>query len=85
MSMFPSVTWTEKSGKAVSRCLSYLLNQDLLCEGGGRFAIADLSGDVLDDPDVFHGTPIAVHLMGRKLEEEELLAVAQETQRCLLP
>lgn len=36
-----------------------------------------------DDPDVFHGTPIAVQLMGRRLEEEELLTVAQEVERCL--
>ena len=37
----------------------------------------------LDDPSIFHGTPVAVQLMGRRLEEEKLLAIAEECQNVL--
>lgn len=39
---------------------------------------------VVDDPQVFHGAPVAVQLMGRRLEEEKLLAIAEEVKECLL-
>ena len=38
----------------------------------------------LDDPVVFHGTPIGLQVMGKRLEEERVLAIAGELRRCLL-
>ena len=39
---------------------------------------------LVDDPHVFHGAPVAVQLMGRRLEEEKVLAIAEEVSQCLL-
>ena len=36
-----------------------------------------------DDPEVFRGAPLAVQIIGRRLEEEKLLASATEIKRCL--
>jgi len=36
-----------------------------------------------DDPEVFHGMPIGLQIMGRRLEEEKVLAVAEEVRRCV--
>jgi amidase len=33
--------------------------------------------DLTDDAEIFHGTPVGVQIVGRKLEEEKILAVAQ--------
>lgn len=36
-----------------------------------------------DDPEVFHGMSIGLQILGRRLEEEKVLAVAEEVRRCL--
>ncbi|KZF19859.1 amidase [Xylona heveae TC161] len=35
------------------------------------------------DPNLFHGTPVGLQLVGRRLEEERVLAAAAELGRCL--
>lgn len=37
--------------------------------------IAELTGWV-DDPDLWHGAPISVQLVGRQMDDERLLAVS---------
>jgi Asp-tRNA(Asn)/Glu-tRNA(Gln) amidotransferase A subunit family amidase len=35
----------------------------------------------LDDPEVYHGAPVAIQVIGRRLSEERTLAVAAEIAR----
>jgi amidase len=37
----------------------------------------------LDDPDAYHGAPVAVQIVGRRLTEERVIAIAQEVGRLL--
>jgi amidase len=37
----------------------------------------------LDDPEIFHGVPIGLQIVGRRLEEERILAISEEVERCL--
>ena len=41
------------------------------------------SDAIIDDPELFHNTPIGLQIMGRQLEEEKVLAAALEVQRCI--
>jgi amidase len=38
---------------------------------------------VLDDPEAYHGAPIAVQIVGRRLTEERVMAIAEEIGRLL--
>ena len=37
----------------------------------------------IDDPETFDGMPVAVQVVGRTLEEEKVLSIAEEMIRCL--
>lgn len=37
----------------------------------------------IDDPETFHGMPVGLQIMGRRLEEEKMLAIAVELERIL--
>ena len=32
---------------------------------------------ILDDPDIYDGAPVSVQLVGRRLQEEKMLALAE--------
>jgi amidase len=36
-----------------------------------------------DNPDLFHGSPVGVQVICRRLEEEKVLAIAEEVQATL--
>lgn len=38
---------------------------------------------ILDDPDVYHGAPVAVQVIGRRLTEERVMTIAEEVGRLL--
>lgn len=38
---------------------------------------------MLDDPDIYHGAPVAVQIIGRRLTEERIMALAEEVGRLL--
>ena len=38
---------------------------------------------LLDDPDVYHGAPVAIQVIGRRLTEEKTMAIAEEIGRLL--
>jgi hypothetical protein len=40
------------------------------------------SNEDLDDPEVFHGEPVGMQIVGRRLEEKAL-AIAEEVVNCL--
>lgn len=35
-----------------------------------------------DDPDLFNNMPIPIQVWGRKLEEEKVLVIMEEVERC---
>lgn len=37
----------------------------------------------LDDPEVYHGAPAAVQIIGRRFTEERIMAIAEEVGRLL--
>ncbi len=37
----------------------------------------------LDDPEAYHGAPVAVQIIGRRLTEERIMAIAEEIGRLL--
>jgi Asp-tRNA(Asn)/Glu-tRNA(Gln) amidotransferase A subunit family amidase len=37
----------------------------------------------IDDPEVYHGAPVAVQIIGRRLTEERVMAIAEEVGRLL--
>ncbi len=37
----------------------------------------------VDDPEAYHGAPIAVQIIGRRLTEERTMAIAEEIGRLL--
>lgn len=45
-----------------------------------RFMSSKLSAD---DPDIYHGAPVGVQLMGRKFDEERTLGIAIEVANIL--
>lgn len=38
---------------------------------------------MVDDPDAYHGAPVAVQIIGRRLTEERVMAIAEEVGRLL--
>ena len=36
-----------------------------------------------DDPDVYHGAPVGIQIVGRKYEEEKIWAIAKIVERIL--
>jgi len=36
-----------------------------------------------DDPEAYHGAPVAVQIVGRRLTEERIMAIAEEVGRLL--
>ena len=36
-----------------------------------------MSDPQTDDPEIYHGAPASIQILGRRLEEEKLLSVAQ--------
>lgn len=32
---------------------------------------------ILDDPEIYHGGPVGIQIVARKLEEEKILAIAK--------
>jgi amidase len=39
--------------------------------------------DGIDDPEAYHGAPVAVQIIGRRLTEERVMAIAEEVGRLL--
>lgn len=37
----------------------------------------------LDNPEAYHGAPVAVQVIGRRLTEERIMAIAEELGRLL--
>lgn len=37
----------------------------------------------LDDPEAYHGAPVAIQVVGRRLTEERVMAIAKEVGRLL--
>ncbi|KAH9832442.1 Amidase enzyme [Teratosphaeria destructans] len=52
--------------------------------GPGRGRYFGYTGVWTYDPEVFHGMPVGLQLVCQRLEEEKLLAIAEEVQRILL-
>lgn len=44
---------------------------------------ADLRAPIPDDPDVYHGTPVAVQLTCRRFEEEKVVALTEMISQAL--
>lgn len=42
-----------------------------------------LTDFLADDPDAYHGAPVAVQIIGRRLTEERIMAIAEEVGRVL--
>jgi amidase len=38
---------------------------------------------VIDDPEAYHGAPVAVQIIGRRLTEERTMAIAEEIGKLL--
>ncbi|KAK0515032.1 hypothetical protein JMJ35_002411 [Cladonia borealis] len=59
---------------------------DFSVEWRGHVPVSDMDREIWEsfDPGDFHGAPVAIQLLGRRLEEEKLLAIAQEFERWLL-
>lgn len=38
---------------------------------------------MVDDPDAYHGAPVAVQIIGRRLTEERVMVIAEEVWRLL--
>ena len=38
---------------------------------------------ILDDPEAYHGAPVAVQIVGRRFTEERIMAIAEEIERLL--
>ena len=47
-----------------------------------RLAYAD-NCSLIDDPETFDGMPVGLQIMGRRLEEEKVLAIAREMEQLL--
>ncbi|KAF2763750.1 amidase signature enzyme, partial [Teratosphaeria nubilosa] len=60
--------------------------RDWLGDECGGAVLGDLDEEVKGqyDAEVFHGMPVGVQLVCQRLEEEKLLAIAEEVQRILL-
>lgn len=41
------------------------------------------TNSVSDDPEAYHGAPVAVQIVGRRLTEEKILVIAEEVGRLL--
>ena len=48
-----------------------------------RAELHGLIGENLDDPELFHGMPIGLQVICQRLEEEKVLAIAEEVERIL--
>ena len=44
------------------------------------FAFTD---KLVDDPEAYHGAPVAVQIIGRRLTEERIMAIAEEMGKLL--
>ena len=75
------VIWIDRFGKAVSEAVAPPLTATVV---PSRFA-GNARKLILweDDANVFHGAPIGLQIMGKRLEEEKVLAIAGEVGRCL--
>ena len=41
------------------------------------------ANDFVDDPEAYHGAPVAVQIIGRRLTEERIMAIAEEIGKLL--
>lgn len=69
MSIFPLNVLYKRLGNCLPRPFFTRLCTDTCCS--------------IDDPEVFDGMPVGLQIMGRRLEEEKVLAIAKELEPLL--
>jgi Asp-tRNA(Asn)/Glu-tRNA(Gln) amidotransferase A subunit family amidase len=47
--------------------------------------ITDAADEFADDPEVFHGMPVGLQIVGRRFEDEKIVAILKhfESRKCL--
>lgn len=53
------------------------VNSDCTCDPSSLLYSNKRADNVLDDADIMHGMPISLQLVGRRLEEEKVLAMGK--------
>lgn len=59
-------------------CRFFIFSSCLDC-----FLVLGCTDWVLDDAEAYHGAPVAVQIIGRRLTEERVMAIAEEIGRLL--
>lgn len=48
-----------------------------------KFHLGSCTDEFLDDAEAYHGAPVAVQIIGRRLTEERIMAIAEEIGKLL--
>jgi amidase len=87
------VTFADKGVDKVNEGFAPIGEMDKVVQGECKFIsffstfhesiVSCEANDGIDDPQAYHGAPVAVQIIGRRLTEERVMAIAEEVGRLL--